>query len=543
MAPQIGYELEGRWVSIPLEGKEEVTVGRDKRNDIVLPIPWISRRHARIYRDERGWHVADLGSSLGTRINDLGHANTTLGDGDRIYLHTFSLLFSERGAVQPGVELTGADDPDALAGSHTVFHDAVDFTGLAAREEDASRSRRLLELIAETSRTILTSRDLDATFALVLDLAFRQVTAPRRGFVMLHDAKTGSLDTRAVKLESGGGDGEQIRFSRTIAGKVLRDRVGVLTLDAQADTRFAGGASVFELGIRSAMAAPIWQEDRVEGLIYVDTLRLNAFTDFDLDVLSAIGNQLAIAIEQARLQRSILEQQLVRRRLERYHSPAVIQLIAERAADQEGQVTAEELDATVLFADVVGFTTRCESMAPREVAEMLNRYFSEMADCVFQHHGTLDKFIGDCVMAVFGAPLPHPDHARHAAEAALDMRDALERLNRTVEPAQRVAFRVGLHSGRVVAGDIGSLRRSDYTVLGATVNLAARLESSVATAGQIVISEDTRRAIGDAYLTHSLGERKPKGLTRPIACHELVGRAEPGEIPRETAGGSVTETG
>jgi adenylate cyclase len=179
----------------------------------------------------------------------------------------------------------------------------------------------------------------------------------------------------------------------------------------------------------------------------------------------------------------------------------------------------------VLFADAVGFTDRCERTEPRAVAALLNRYFSRMADMVFKHEGTLDKFIGDCLMAVFGAPLETEDHALRAVTAALDMREALRDLNDEMPEEDRVLFRVGMHSGRVIAGDIGSARRSDYTVLGATVNLAARLQSAVAEPGQIIISDATHGALGGRFSVRPVGEFQPKGISRMVKCYEVLGLA------------------
>jgi len=529
--PHLAYHLAGQPLTYPLDG-ERVKIGRSPDNDLVLAHARVSRHHAVIERRGRGWRVRDLGSSNGTRLNGEDAIDRDLRHGDRIQLHQLVLTFVDDSGG--GFELTGSrSGAPALEG--TVFRSAVDFSLLASLESvhdpavslatGAGRLGRLLQIVTRASEALLASTSLDQTLATVLDLAFAHLSV-ERGCILLWDEARGDLTVRCLKHKAGA-DAEGIRFSRTIAEKVFRERVAVLTSDAQSDSRFAGGESIVALGIRSAMAAPLWSGDHVEGLIYVDTpLQAKAFDRFDLDVLSALGNHAAVAIAHARLQASVLEQQLARRRLERYHSPAVIERITAHAAD--GRIDADELDVTVLFADVVGFTERCEKMEPREVAELLNRYLSEMAEVVFRHSGTLDKFIGDCLMAVFGAPIPAAEHPRLAAEAALDMREALAALNHPLPEASRLQFRVGLHSGRVVAGDIGSARRSDYTVLGSTVNLAARLESSVAQPGQIVVSETTRARLGGAFATRFVGDYQPRGFSTPVACHELVGRTGPG---------------
>jgi adenylate cyclase len=526
--PELVFELEGRRVTHALD-KDEVTVGRSADNDVVIKDALVSRHHAKVHRVGNAWRVTDLGSSNGTRVNDRDPANHDLRSGDRIQLHKFDILFVD--GAQPSLSLTPDAGPAAAdpLGSGTVIRSAVDFSALASSMQETlgvpqagvNRLERLLDIVTKASEALLSSTSLDDTLNTVLDLVFEHLNVDR-GCIMLWDEDKQDLEVRCVKQK--GDAAEQIRFSRTIAEKVYRDKVSVLTSDAMSDERFAGGQSIIDLNIRSAMAAPLWSGERVEGLIYADTpIRTKAFDNFDLDVLSALSNHAAVAIEQSRLQNSIMEQQLVRQKLERYHSPSVIEHITAQG-DSVEQLAAHEMEVTVMFADVADFTRRCESMEPRKVADLLNRYFSEMADVVFRHEGTLDKFIGDCLMAVFGAPLAADDHAARAVETALDMRDALEALNEPLPADSRLQFRIGMHSGRVVAGDIGSVRRSDYTVLGSTVNLAARLESSVAGPGQIVISDTTRRAVQDRFETRLIGEHQPKGISRKVGCYEVLGR-------------------
>ena len=528
MRPELVYEIDGRRVVVPLD-RDELTIGRSGDNDVVIKDALISRHHAKVHRVGDGWRVTDLGSSNGTRVNDAEAADQDLQSGDKIQLHKFNMLFVEGNAAAMGVSLvtTPAKLADEAIASGTVIRSAIGFTELATMQRSPSESaggdnrmEQLLQVVTKASEVLLSSTSLDETLEKVLDLVFAHLRVDR-GCILMWDEAQKDLVVRTVK---GNEAGSEIQFSRTIAEKVYRDKVSILTSDAMADDRFAGGQSIIDLNIRSAMAAPLWNADRVEGLIYADSpIRTKAFNNFDLDLLSALGNHAAVAIEQSRLQDSILEQQLVRQKLERYHSPSVIDHITAMGASAE-QLAAHELTVTVMFADVVGFTDRCETMEAREVAEMLNRYFSEMAECVFRHDGTLDKFIGDCMMAVFGAPLPSDDHALRGVRAALDMQDALLALNEQLPPEQRIEFRIGMHTGPVVAGDIGSVRRSDYTVLGSTVNLAARLESSVAKPGQIVISDEMNRIVGEQFETRPAGDYQPKGISRRVACHEVLGR-------------------
>jgi adenylate cyclase len=179
---------------------------------------------------------------------------------------------------------------------------------------------------------------------------------------------------------------------------------------------------------------------------------------------------------------------------------------------------------TVLFSDIRGFTTVSESGQPEEIVAILNEYFTRMVEVVFAHKGTLDKFVGDMVMALFGAPLDDPDHAEHAVQAALAMIRELHRLNEkwTAEGRPALDIGIGISTGPMIAGNIGSDAIMSYTVVGDLVNLGARLESLNKEYGtRIIISEATREALSGRYNLRSLGEVLVKGKTRPVAIFEV----------------------
>jgi adenylate cyclase len=239
-------------------------------------------------------------------------------------------------------------------------------------------------------------------------------------------------------------------------------------------------------------------------------------------MLTALSNYAAVAIERARLNDRIRRERQARDRLERYHSPAVIEaVLSDSGADRESVTLTE---TSILFADIVGFTARCESLPPEDVAAFLNQFFSIAADVIFEHGGTLDKFIGDAVMAFFGAPLPQEDHAERAVRSAVELLKALDVWNgeREAEGLDRIEVRVAVNSGPVVVGDIGSATRVDYTVLGNTVNVTARLEEHVAKPGTIVLGETTQAAVADLFPTESLGSVQLKGLSRTIEIFQLT---------------------
>jgi adenylate cyclase len=183
---------------------------------------------------------------------------------------------------------------------------------------------------------------------------------------------------------------------------------------------------------------------------------------------------------------------------------------------------------SVLFADLSGFTPFSESRSPEEVMEVLNEAFSGLTEVVFKHHGTLDKFIGDCIMAFFGAPVPIGNDAVNAVEAALEMRRTFAELKKKWgEAGPQLGLAIGINSGEAIVGNVGSSRRMEYTVIGDTVNAAARLQDK-AEAGQILIGEDTyRKAVaemGDDLVTKTPLEMPVKGREKPLTVYDVVRR-------------------
>jgi adenylate cyclase len=189
-------------------------------------------------------------------------------------------------------------------------------------------------------------------------------------------------------------------------------------------------------------------------------------------------------------------------------------------------------EMTVLFSDIRGFTTVSERGQPEEIVHMLNQYFTRMVDLVFLHKGTVDKFVGDMVMALFGAPLDDPRHADHAVEAALDMIDELHSLNAAWETVGRppLDIGIGINTGPMIAGNIGSEQIMSYTVIGDAVNLGSRLESLNKQYGtRIIISDRTRAQLTGPYVLKPLGDVVVKGKSEPVAIFAVVGRMPPKE--------------
>src|SRR5215475_2000092 len=394
--------------------------------------------------------------------------------------------------------------------------------GRPAGERRSGRDRRggrLLRLLTEISKTLVAMQPLEKVLNRVVELVFEIVPA-ERAFLLLRDSIDQPLSARVMRNRDGSVP-PKVSISRTIVNTVMRDRVAMLAKDALYDSRLHASDSIQSMNIRSFMCAPLWNQNDVIGVLYCDNPRSKKFITDDLEVFAALCNYAAVAIEQARLSLRLLDESKRRERLTRYHSPGVINRIMQEG-DADGAFMAQERDVSVMFCDIVGFTTMSQHAPPQEIADMLNDFFGRMGEVIFEHDGTLDKFIGDAILAVFGAPFEQPDHATKAVAAALAMQRELIKAN-AEHPDRPLRMRIAINSGRALTGDIGSPKRREFTVLGDVVNTASRLESTVAKPDQIVISKNTLEKIGNAFQVQPLGGVKLRGRDTELEVFEVVG--------------------
>jgi adenylate cyclase len=230
---------------------------------------------------------------------------------------------------------------------------------------------------------------------------------------------------------------------------------------------------------------------------------------------------------------NFVREQRERRRLSQFFSPAVLREVVRHRGESLG---SSRRTVTVLFSDIRGFTSISERLEPEQVAEMLQEYLSEMTEIVFQNGGTVDKYIGDCVMALYNAPFEDPEHAAKAVRTGLEFQERTLAVSSRWEAKLGVRIRngVGISTGEAVVGTMGSRQRLEYTAIGDTVNLASRLEGLTKEYGtSIIISEFTHALVPGLFLTRELGEVAVKGKTRPVKIYAVM----PGDIrkyPRAT---------
>jgi adenylate cyclase len=258
-------------------------------------------------------------------------------------------------------------------------------------------------------------------------------------------------------------------------------------------------------------------------VLFCDTReRTNAFSEKDLKILSGIASQAAIALENSDLARKIEREAVTRAELSRFLSPAVAEMVVKGQVELLRVGRLEEV--TSLFADIRGFTSMAEADSPQETVAMLNTFFTGMANCIFKNEGNLDKFIGDCVMAVWGPPSSHPDDASRALKAALEMQQEINVINKQRAEGGRAPIQVGIgvNTGPAVVGYMGSNERHEFTAIGDSVNTASRL-CGLAKGGEILVTEHTIKRAGAGFKVEPVSMLQVKGKEKGVNTLRVVG--------------------
>ncbi|MDQ8154071.1 MAG: adenylate/guanylate cyclase domain-containing protein [Gemmatimonadota bacterium] len=494
--------------------------GRAVTSDVAIIDPTVSRHHADLVVGDGGVSVRDVGSSNGTFVNGVKISEAFVRPGDAL---TFGKVAFQLEAIAEAPPPVAAP---AMPGGTIVrqvprtpsggLEDSGKLHAAMAAADPAEKDRQKLAILLEVSKGLTKVTDTDALLAKVADYVFQILEADRCAILVSEDqhmVQKVARDKRSATVA--------YQVPQSIVRTVVDEKVAVLSDNAGEDTRF-GGQSILMQQVRSAICAPlVGGEDRVLGVLYVDNFSLaKRFGEGDLDFLIAFAGIVAIALENANFAERSRREALTRSNFERFFTPQLAARIAN--AGEAIRLGGEKRQVAVLFSDIRGFTALSETMNPDAMAKHLTEYFTEMVDCVFRHGGTLDKFIGDAVMAQWGAPIGEPDDADRAMRAALEMMEQLDVLNARWRAEGRPEFKIGIgiNFGDAFAGNIGSERRLEYTVIGDTVNTASRL-CSKAMGGEIIISDDCRRALARPPALEPLEPLVLKNKSQPVPAYRI----------------------
>jgi len=567
-------EPNGRSWETSLAAGSTYEVGRAKENDIVLNDRRVSRKHAYITPFGARFRIIDGHVEDGTLIrsvnrvfvNGVPQIEAFLDDGDIVTIGETSLEFkslinpSRPVPVEPEMSPSLLENPepqvqqndetvvdvpasvnydDSPLGHTQLQISANEIMGrqshlslesVATPEEikDLRRKAKILELMFEMSKMLGTVFDLKEIFEKATDLIFRGTPADRVVALIADETVDGkildySLYQIAVKArdENIASITEKLTLSRTITQKVIRDKVAILSQDARTDEQFQGAESIVSQGVRSTICAPLITEANVHGVVYADRLDpFAAFSSDHLELISAVAAQTAVTVETVKAHRRLAREEVARANYSRFMPEYVVKQLLNNP-DSFRLGGANQI-VTVLFADIRGFTALSENENPEKIVGLLNRYFSAMSEIIFDHGGTLDKDIGEGLMAIFGAPTTTPEDPLNAVRAAVAMQKRLLSLNEELgkDGFGQISVGMGLHTGEATIGYVGSDKRSEYTAIGDTVNLASRLESN-AGGGQILISDATASAAGSSLPLKAQEPLVVKNRVQPVNLFEV----------------------
>jgi len=380
----------------------------------------------------------------------------------------------------------------------------------------------------ELSREIALERDTSKLLDKILDSIFKFIRADR-GIIFLKGTG-GELEVGASRRRDG--TDAPIQVSATILSHVMKERAAVLTHDAAMDFAASKGKSMILNRISSAIVVPLLHNDEILGVLWLDSETLAQFQRKDLELVTAIVNQAAMFIEINILAKKIEREIVTRERFSRLLSPNVAErVISGQLEIKKGGELVRE--CTVFNSDIRGFTRMSEKTEPQIIVDMLNEYFELMVETLFKYEGTLDKFMGDGIMALWGAPVAHPDDAALSVQCALEQMHVLGEFNRgrLANNLPPLSIGIGIHTGPLVAGYIGSSKALSYTVIGDTANTSARL-CGIAQTGQIIVSETTYARLGGRFEYQELPPAHVKNKENALRIFNVVRENPRATVPR-----------
>ncbi|MGQ0766618.1 MAG: adenylate/guanylate cyclase domain-containing protein [Gemmatimonadota bacterium] len=506
-----------------------MTLGRALSCDLPVLDPTISRRHAELTVENGSLRVRDLGSSNGTFVSGQRTDQARLRTGERIVFGRVAFELRETAqlvddataekrlrAARAGTtiirQVPVPDADQALRAALSADDEKVRSGEQASLSEHHRRDRLKLALLVEMSKALTRTASIDELLERTVAFTFRLLDVDLVAVLLGDDASR--LETGIARARDGVSGTVPPEISPALVATVMEQKVAVLS-DSQDTLRPTPSSAL--AGPGSAACTPlVGGNGRVVGVVYVESATPSTrVSDEDLDFLVAFAGIVAVALDNFRFGERVRREALVRENFERFFTPHIADRIA--SLPQSVVLGGERRVVAVLFADIRGFTPLAATMAPDETAALLNEFFSEMVECVFRHGGTLDKFLGDAVMAQWGAPLSDAGDADRALNSARDMLTAVASLGerRRSQGKAAIEIGIGLNYGEVFAGFTGSERRLEYTVIGDTVNTASRL-CAWAEGQEILMSAAMREAVSDGK---RIVEREPlmlRGKTEAV---------------------------
>jgi adenylate cyclase len=508
---RISYRFNGKEELKEIE--EQAFIGRRKagvRVDLDLsPDVTVSRTHARIWREAERYWIEDLNSAGGTLVNGTdikGKGRRQLHPADVIEIGKTVLSFPiSQAREESSIEATQPDESRGgeEAGENSCENIIIPFDGFThsldarvpsfiltgAQTTDAEKH---LALIYTLPLEFGKETELESLLQLIIERVVEALAVAGRGTLFIKDRDTGELVLKAHTPKG------KAAVSFTMARQAIEQLKAVMWPPAATGESEAAEAvpeSFAKYRIGSAMCVPLLWMGNALGVLWVDTFEAGSpFLEKDLRLLQAVAHHAAMAVAHLQLQESLRQQGHLERNMLRLVSPQLAELLKRQRGPIKLGGTFR--DVTILLSDIRGFTNLSARMSPDDVTEMLEDYYGRLVGLIFDHQGTVDKFVGDAILAVFGSPEDDKEQQYHAIQAALGMQSAMREVNarRAARNKPTGELGIGIHCGEVIHGFIGAPERMEYTVIGDTVNRASRFCDG-AKGGELLISDDVYRQV------------------------------------------------
>lgn len=500
--------------TLPL--REGITsFGRLPSNDVILLGDLVSRHHSRITFFEGRATLQDLGSHNGSWVNGERVNSRVLKEGDVARVGNFRVAFhvgSIEAAPRPaGYDETTAAETHSHAGSLPPASKSVLIREIEQARSGEAGGARALHLLYRASDALARALDIESYLEDILSLALEQSPAQLAAYVAMEGD-----NHRVVSAIGPDGPLDHPIVSLSVVRWVTAKNFPVTSEDIGADLRFGGPPSGVQ-GPRAVVCVPVAGDRGVVGALYLGRDD-GPFSDADLDALSAIAHLSVVGIERAEARRSELTQGAVKDALGRFFARDLVEVLTRSSAPR-----MEPKTATVMSCDLQGFSNVLERLSVDQVTDLLSRYVAQIDDVVSRNKGAVNSVVGTRIVATFGAPFSHGNDAARAVSAALEMRAAMEAFLKQRSGLANRRLSIGLDTGWLLSGVVGSSDRLTYTVAGQTVNVAMRLESSAAP-GAILMGEGTMSAVQQMFEVRQLGLTQVRGRQEPIPVYEVLGR-------------------
>lgn len=520
--PRIVFQ-NGQHQGMSVEVDKMLSLGRDLSCDVHLVSPDVSRTHCRVYPQDKQYFIEDAKSRNGSFVNGNQIQKYSLNHGDMICLGDLVLRFELNAHELAPVE--SAVYVDSKQFDENQLEMSIAMEGLNYLDLNSGGDlKKKLETFYKVANTVAEQPDESLLFKVILSCLFEIFPQADRGFIMTGGSedklKEEAVYFRDQTLETN----KQLKISTTVVHMVMVKKEAVLCKDALADDGFAASQSIIEENIHSFMCVPLIAMDKIYGLIQIESSKsMASFQKDDLDLLIGVSSLAALFLRSSYLVRTAALEANKRAQLARFFSPKV----AENVMNNKLELGGETKQGSVLFCDIVGFTSMSEKISAAEMVERLNQYFEVMVKIILLQQGTIDKFGGDAILSVWGAPEAIVNDAIFAIRAGLNMQNAIVSFNHILESRGATTLKMGLgiHSGKFIAGNIGSKDRMEYTIIGDDVNTAKRVEST-ATGHMVMVSEAAIAHHLELFIGSTFNPIPLKGKSKPLALSCIRGMKE-----------------